>query len=96
MVYGGGYNEIKRQTITPFKALQITKIGGMTNTNYNAFADKLKALHTSKLDFKYHFNLTYEMKKYLEFARNSRFWFDELKKRLRAFLSLFRKSKKYK
>ena len=29
---GGGYNEIKRQTITPFKALQITKIGGMTNT----------------------------------------------------------------
>ena len=147
---GGGYNEIKRQTITPFKALQITKIGGMTNTNYlvksdanhyvlrippknsqaiinrtkekhiekvltgggisakclyfdsktgikitefingsklhrykkhfNALADKLKALHTSKLDFKYHFNLTYEMKKYLEFARNSRFWFDELKK----------------
>ena len=77
---GGGYNKIKRQTITPFKALQITKIGGMTNTNYNAFADKLKALHTSKLDFKYHFNLTYEMKKYLEFARNSRFWFDELKK----------------
>ena len=79
-LWGGGYNEIKRQTITPFKALQITKIGGMTNTNYNAFADKLKALHTSKLDFKYHFNLTYEMKKYLEFARNSRFWFDELKK----------------
>lgn len=34
MIYGGGYNEIKRQTITPFKALQITKIGGMTNTNY--------------------------------------------------------------
>ncbi|MCI7014780.1 MAG: hypothetical protein MR878_05275 [Campylobacter sp.] len=31
---GGGYNEIKRQTITPFKALQITKIGGRTNTNY--------------------------------------------------------------
>ena len=51
----------------------------MTNTNFNALADKLKALHTSKLDFKYHFNLTYEMKKYLEFARNSRFWFDELK-----------------
>ena len=75
-------NEIKRlfETIMPFKALQITKIGGMTNTNYNAFADKLKALHTSKLDFKYHFNLTYEMKKYLEFARNSRFWFDGLKK----------------
>ena len=75
-------NEIKRlfEAITPFKALQITKIGGMTNTNFNAFADKLKALHTSKLDFKYHFNLTYEMKKYLEFARNSRFWFDGLKK----------------
>ena len=48
---GGGYNEIKRQTITPFKALQITKIGGMTNTNFNALTDKLKALHTSKLDF---------------------------------------------
>ena len=64
--------------------------------HFNALANKLKALHTSKLDFKYHFNLTYEMKKYLEFARNSRFWFDELKKRLRAFLSLFRKSKKYK
>ena len=78
----GGYNEIKRlfEAITPFKTLKITKIGGMTNTNYNAFADKLKALHTSKLDFKYHFNLTYEMKKYLEFARNSRFWFDGLKK----------------
>ena len=29
-------NEIKRlfEAITPFKALQITKIGGMTNTNY--------------------------------------------------------------
>ena len=65
MIYEG-HNEIKRQTITPFKALQITKIGGMTNTNFNALADKLKALHTSKLDFKYHFNLTYEMKKYLE------------------------------
>ena len=49
-LWGGG-NEIKRQTITPFKALQITKIGGMTNTNFNALADKLKALHTSKLDF---------------------------------------------
>ena len=75
-------NEIKRlfEAITPFKALQITKIGGMTNTNFNALTDKLKALHTSKLDFKYHFNLTYEMKKYLEFARNSRFWFDGLKK----------------
>ena len=80
MIYGGGYNKIKRQTITPFKALQITKIGGMTNTNFNALTDKPKALHTSKLDFKYHFNLTYEMKKYLEFARNSRFWFDGLKK----------------
>ena len=79
---GGRMNEIKRlfEAITPFKALQITKIGGMTNTNFNALADKLKALHTSKLDFKYHFNLTYEMKKYLEFARNSRFWFDGLKK----------------
>ena len=57
----------------------------MTNTNFNALADKLKALHTSKLDFKYHFNLTYEMKKYLEFARNSSFWFDELKKGLEPF-----------
>ena len=47
----GRMNEIKRQTITPFKSLQITKIGGMTNTNFNALADKLKALHTSKLDF---------------------------------------------
>ena len=49
----GRYNEIKRlfEAITPFKALQITKIGGMTNTNYNALTDKLKALRTSKLDF---------------------------------------------
>ncbi|MCI7236474.1 hypothetical protein [Campylobacter sp.] len=39
MIYGGGYNEIKRQTITPFKALQITKIGGMTNTNYLVKSD---------------------------------------------------------
>ena len=70
------------------KTLNFTDMG----KHFNALADKLKALHTSKLDFKYHFNLTYEMKKYLEFARNSRFWFDELKKRLRAFLSLFRKS----
>ena len=32
----GCMNEIKRlfEAITPFKALQITKIGGMTNTNY--------------------------------------------------------------
>lgn len=155
----GCMNEIKRlfEAITPFKALQITKIGGMTNTNYlvqsgtnhyvlrippknaqaiinreqekhiekalmgesisakclyfdsktgikitefinaktlnftdmgkhfNALADKLKALHTSKLDFKYHFNPADEMKKYLEFARNSRFWFDELKKGLEPF-----------
>ena len=58
------------------KTLNFTDMG----KHFNALADKLKALHTSKLDFKYHFNLTYEMKKYLEFARNSRFWFDELKK----------------
>ncbi|MDD7091089.1 hypothetical protein [Campylobacter sp.] len=38
MIYGG-YNEIKRHTITPFKALQITKIGGMTNTNYLVKSD---------------------------------------------------------
>ena len=35
------YNEIKRlfETITPFKAIQITKIGGMTNTNYLVKSD---------------------------------------------------------
>ena len=38
---GGGYNEIKRlfEAITPFKAIQITKIGGMTNTNYLVKSD---------------------------------------------------------
>ena len=61
--------------------------------HFNALADKLKALHTSKLDFKYHFNLTYEMKKYLEFARNSRFWFDELKKGLEPFYYYLEKVK---
>ena len=38
---GGCMNEIKRlfEAITPFKALQITKIGGMTNTNYLVKSD---------------------------------------------------------
>ena len=61
--------------------------------HFNALTDKPKALHTSKLDFKYHFNLTYEMKKYLEFARNSRFWFDELKKGLEPFYRCLEKVK---
>ena len=61
--------------------------------HFNVLTDKLKAIHTSKLDFKYHFNLTYEMKKYLDFARNSRFWFDELKKGLEPFYRCLEKVK---
>ena len=71
------------------KTLNFTDMG----KHFNALADKLKALHTSKLDFKYHFNPADEMKKYLEFARNSRFWFDELKKGLEPFYYYLEKVK---
>lgn len=166
---GGGYSEIKRlfETITPLKALNITKIGGMTNINYLIYctnksyvfripsqssqsiinrtkeehiekcladienigakclyfdnktgikitefikgdtlektnikehfislASKLKDLHTSKLDFKYNFNPIDEMKVYLEFARNSGFWFDELDVGLELFYRSFEEIKK--
>lgn len=71
------------------KTLNFTDI----RKHFKALTDKLKALHTSKLDFKYYFNPIDEMKEYLKFARNSRFWFDELEKGLELFYRCLEKVK---